>query len=119
MTSRKCDVSIAQGHVSYTSPGAGREVAQMPLHFTSAMAETGVDSSICIGHGNGYGNTGDRQKGEKKKRNQRNQCKGRIFYRCKALCTARTTDEKVRIELVQDGKTTTPGGRKWLSSRTA
>lgn len=80
----------------------------LPLHFTSATAETEVSTfRSCIGHGNGYGNTGDRQRDEKRTESKETSAKAEYSTDVKLYAPQDYNDEKVRIELVQDGKTTT------------
>lgn len=104
------DISIAQGHVSYTSPGAGQEVApnSTVTLYISNGGDGSVDSSDPASDTETDTETQETVK-ETKKETESKETSAKAEYSTdvKLYAPQDYNDEKVRIELVQDGKTTT------------
>ena len=106
------DISIARGHVSYTSPGAGQEVAQnstVTLYISNG-GDGSADSSDPATDTETDAETQETVKEtEKKKESESKETSAKAEYSTdvKLYAPQDYNDEKVRIELVQDGKTTT------------
>lgn len=104
------DISIAQGHVSYTSPGAGKEVApnSTVTLYISNGGDGSVDSSDPASDTETDTETQETVK-ETKKETESKETSAKAEYSTdvKLYAPQDYNDEKVRIELVQDGKTTT------------
>ena len=104
------DISIAQGHVSYTSPGAGQEVApnSTVTLYISNGGDGSVDSSDPASETDTDTETQETVK-ETKKETESKETSAKAEYSTdvKLYAPQDYNDEKVRIELVQDGKTTT------------
>ena len=104
------DISIAQGHVSYTSPGAGKEVApnSTVTLYISNGGDGSVDSSDPASDTETDTETQETVK-ETKKETESKETSAKAEYSTdvKLYAPQDYNDEKVRIELVQDVKTTT------------
>ena len=106
------DISIAQGHVSYTSPGAGQEVApnSTVTLYISNGGDGSVDSSNPASDTETETDTETQETvKETKKETESKETSAKAEYSTdvKLYAPQDYNDEKVRIELVQDGKTTT------------
>ena len=106
------DISIAQGHVSYTSPGAGQEVApnSTVTLYISNGGDGSVDSSDPASDTETDTDTETQETvKETKKETESKETSAKAEYSTdvKLYAPQDYNDEKVRIELVQDGKTTT------------
>ena len=106
------DISIAQGHVSNTSPGAGQEVAPnstVTLYISNGGDGNGDSSNPASDTDTDTDTETQETVKETKKETESKETSAKAEYSTdvKLYAPQDYNDEKVRIELVQDGKTTT------------
>ena len=116
------DISIAQGHVSYTESGSRKgscpEFYRYTLHQQRRRRKCRQFRS-CIGHGNGYGNTGDSQRDEKETESKETSAKAEYSTDVNFMHRRTTTMRKSALSWCRTARQRLWWTERWLSSRTA